>query len=103
MREYRAWTLEEVLSYLEQPADTLILFHRNPDADAVGSAFALRRVLRELGSRAFCVCESEVPERLRFLMDREQKSVLPSAIPEGLDVHRVICVDTASPSQLGKL
>lgn len=103
MREYRAWTLEEVLSYLEQPADTLILFHRNPDADAVGSAFALSRVLRELGSRAFCVCESEVPERLRFLMDREQTSVLPAAIPEGLDVHRVICVDTASPSQLGTL
>lgn len=96
-------SFEDVLERLCEPADTLVLFHRAPDADAVGSAFALRMILEELGSRAFCVCQDEVPLRLRFLMHGLQESVLPEAIPEELDAMRVISVDTASPSQLGTL
>ncbi len=103
MTEFRTLKFEEIVSYLEQPADTLILFHRNPDADAVGSAFALKAVLSDLGSRAWCVSCDEVPLRLRFLMDGKQESTLPEAIPSDLSVTRVISVDSASPAQLGSL
>ena len=103
MTEFRALAFEDIFSYLTEPCDTLILFHRNPDADAVGSAFALKAVLSDLGSRAWCVCCDELPERLRFLADSEQTSVLPSAIPEELDIQRIISVDCASPTQLGSL
>lgn len=103
MSEFRAITFEEIYSYLASPADTLVLFHRSPDADAVGSAFAMKKVLSDLGSRAWCVCADEVPERLWFLTDGEQESVLPESIPEELAVARIISVDTASPSQLGSL
>ena len=60
MSEYLT-DLEALIEVLEVPADTLIIFHRSPDADAVGSAFALARVLEQLGSSVRCVCESEVP------------------------------------------
>lgn len=103
MSEFLSLSFEEVIEKLEVPADTLILFHRGPDADAVGSAFAMKRILSDLGSRAFCVSADEVPARLRFLTDGEQESVLPDAIPEDFDVARIISVDTASPSQLGAL
>ncbi len=103
MTAFRTLEFEEIVSYLEQPADTLILFHRNPDADAVGSAFALKKVLADLGSRAWCVSCDEVPLRLRFLMNREQESTLPESIPSDFEVSRVISVDSASPSQLGAL
>lgn len=103
MTAFRTLEFEEIVSYLEQPADTLILFHRNPDADAVGSAFALKKVLVDLGSRAWCVSCDEVPLRLRFLMDGEQESALPESIPSGFTVSRVISVDSASPAQLGSL
>ena len=96
-------TFEELLERLETPADTLILFHRNPDADAIGSAFALKEILTGLGSRAHCVCCDEIPQRLRFLMFGEQESVLPQAIPEDFAEPRVITVDTASLSQMGAL
>ncbi|MBQ9797898.1 MAG: DHH family phosphoesterase [Clostridia bacterium] len=95
--------LEELAEELSAPADTLILFHRNPDADAVGSAFALRRVMEELGSRAFCVCSDEVPAHLRFLCEEQQQSVLNDAIPEDFSVGRIVSVDTASVAQLGSL
>lgn len=103
MREFRTLEFEELVSYLEQPADTLILFHRNPDADAVGSAFALKKVLSDLGSRAWCVSCDDVPLRLRFLMHGEQESTLVDSIPADYNVSRVIGVDSASPAQLGSL
>ncbi len=98
-----ALTFEALCERLEAPQSTLILFHRNPDADAVGSAFALKSVLQNLGSPAWCVCANEVPARLAFLTDGEQESVLPEAIPEEFEIERIISVDTASPSQLGAL
>lgn len=101
--KYRALSPEEVCATLCEPRPTLILFHRNPDGDAVGSAFALKRTLDALGSPAWCVSPNEVPRRLRFLADGEQKSVLPAAIPESFAHARVICVDVAAPSQLGEM
>lgn len=98
-----ALSLSALCKALAQPADTLLLMHRNPDGDTVGSAFALRELLTALGSRAFCVCESEIPERLRFLSDPIQKSVLLQAVPGSMQVTRVISVDVASPAQLGGL
>ena len=103
MIEFRSLTLEEICDLLAVPANTLILFHRNPDADAIGSAFALKKILSDLGSRAWCVCSDETPERLAFLADDEQESVLPSSIPQDMTVERIMSVDSASPAQLGGL
>lgn len=101
--QFRALSWKELREELEVRANTLVLFHRAPDGDAVGSAFALRHLLTGLGSRAHCVCCEEVPERLRFLSDGVQESVLPASIPEDFEVQRIISVDVASPAQLGEL
>ena len=103
MIEYLALTFDEIYPRIAEPADTLILFHRNPDADAVGSAFAMKKILTDLGSRALCVCADPIPRRLQFLTDGEQESVLPEAIPASFEPARIISVDTASPTQLGRL
>lgn len=81
---------------------TLIVYHVRSDADAVGSAFALKELLRVMGIPAYCACSDEIPERLQFLADGSQGSVI---LEEGLklDYERVISVDSASPSQLGEL
>lgn len=96
-------SLDEILEQLKSPQDTLVLFHRSPDADAAGSAYAMKKVLEALGSRAYCVCESELPRRLSFLLFGEQESTLPESIPADFSVSRIVSVDTASPSQLGSL
>ena len=95
--------LDELIEVLQVPADTLIVFHRNPDADAVGSAFSLCRVLEQLGSNCRCICQDEVPANLQFLMHQMQGSALPEAVLADLDPARVITVDTASLSQMGTL
>ena len=96
-------TLDELIAELEAPLDTLIIFHRNPDADAVGSAFALRNVFEQLGSFARCICQDEVPEYLQFLTSDTQESVLPDAVLADFEPARIVSVDTASLSQMGTL
>ena len=100
---YRAVTVEQVTDILCNGQRYLILFHVHPDGDSVGSAFALRSLICKTGRKAFCVCADEIPERLQFLANDSQDSVLPENIPEGYVPDTIISVDTASPSQLGCL
>lgn len=88
---------------LAEKKSTLILFHIHPDADAIGSAFALRSLLLLAGSPAFCVCADRIPKRLDFLVRGEQSGTLPEDIPADFRIERVVSTDVASPSQLGEL
>ncbi len=103
MREYQTLDLKEVLSLLCEPAPTLICCHARPDADCLGSAFALSLWLSAMGSTARVVCADEIPERLRFLVGELQNSILPESIPATFAEARVVSVDTSSPSQLDRL
>ena len=95
--------LDELIAALETPVETLIIFHRNPDADAVGSAFSLCRVLEQLGSPTRCICQEELPQNLQFLMHGMQQSVLAENVLSDFVPARIITVDTASLSQMGTL
>jgi phosphoesterase RecJ-like protein len=45
----------------------VVASHMNPDADTLGSAIALKVLLRKLGHEVVHVCPDPVPEALRFL------------------------------------
>ena len=102
MDNFKRLSIGELCDKICENKKTLILCHVRPDADAIGSAFALRELLRVMDIPAICACADEVPDRLRFLTDGTQGSIL---LEEGmeLDHERVISVDSASPSQLGVL
>ncbi len=100
---FKALDLETCTDRLWNAERILILFHINPDGDATGSAFALRAALTSIGKRAWCVCASEVPERLLFAMEDQQQSTDVDDIPSDLLPDLIVSVDTASPSQLGRL
>ncbi|MBE6595843.1 MAG: hypothetical protein E7644_08605, partial [Ruminococcaceae bacterium] len=103
MADFRALTAAEVIEHLRHPAPTLILLHKRPDADAVGSALALRLWLEAMGSNAYCICADELPEHLAFLGAGLQESLLQDSVPAGFEGARVVAVDTASPAQAGEL
>lgn len=102
MEKFKPLSFNELCNSLCENKNTLIMFHVRPDADAVGSAFALRELLCAMGISAYCVCSDELPEKLAFLTDGTQGSVL---LEDGmrLDYERIISVDSASPAQLGGL
>lgn len=98
---FKELSFEALCEKLCEDKNTLILFHSRPDADAVGSAFALRELLCAMGINAICTCSDEVPERLSFMTEDVQGSVLLDDFDTGHE--RVISVDAASPAQLGSL
>ncbi len=100
---FEALSLDACADRLENAKNVLILFHVNPDGDAVGSAFALRSALTSLGKSAWCVCATDVPERLWFAMKDQQEGVDIQDIPTDFVPDLILSVDTASPSQLGGL
>ena len=102
-REFRCLNAADAAKIITANKNILILFHVHPDADAVGSAFALRAFVERNGGRAWCVCADELSERYRFISNGVQESVLPEAIPEDFKSDAIVTVDTASPSQLGAL
>ena len=102
MTQFKALTFDGLCQRLCESKRTLIIYHIRSDADAVGSAFALKELMRVMGIQAYCACSDEIPERLQFLTDGTQGSVLLDAdMP--IDFERVISVDSASPAQLGEL
>ena len=100
--QFKELTFNRLCQALCENKRTLIIYHIRSDADAVGSAFALKEIFSLMGIMSYCVCDDELPERLQFLTDGKQGSVL---LDDGLyaDYERVISVDSASPSQLGEL
>ncbi len=103
MNEFKSLSFFALCERLREPKSTLIICHARPDGDAIGSAFALKMILNLIGIEAYCLCEDEVPRRLKFLTASIQSGSLADALPEGFAPERVITVDTASPSQMGKL
>ena len=102
MEKFKSLSLNELCLSLCENKKTLIIFHVRPDADAVGSAFALRELLLTMGIQAYCVCSDELPEKLAFIADGTQGSVLLEDDMR-IDYERIISVDSASPVQLGSL
>ena len=79
---------------LKKKKSTLILCHKNPDPDTLGSAFALKHILEFFGSRVQVACCDKPSSKFDFITNGE---VINTFVP----CERVIAVDVASPMQLG--
>lgn len=102
MADFARLTLTEVTSRIKGEINTLIIFHRHPDGDAVGSGFALKLLLEAMGCRVYCSCDDELPERLQFLVKDKSQSIKYDRLPKDFVPDQIIAVDTASPAQVGQ-
>ncbi len=76
--------------------NVMIITHRSPDGDTVGTAYALKRVFENRGKSATVVCSDEIGKRLRFISDGAYK------LDEPTDIGCVIAVDTATVDLMGE-
>lgn len=94
-------SFEAVCERLLGASSVLILTHRSPDGDTLGSGFALRELLRGLGKSAEVINPDGAPKYLDFifsgsLLNREELS-------ESFTPDLVVAVDVASAKLLGEL
>ncbi len=60
-------SLPDLRAFLSQPRDIVLIGHRNPDGDAIGSTLGMRRYLESLRHRVTVLVPSDYPEFLSFL------------------------------------
>lgn len=58
---------EELKSLLSQPKQIIILSHRNPDGDAIGSSLAMNHYLTRLGHKCDMIVPNEFPKFLKWM------------------------------------
>ncbi len=75
--------------------DVLILVHRNPDGDCLGTAFALKRALENRGRRVCVAATGKVDRNLRDITDGAEV-LTPQFLPS-----YIVSVDVATKQMLG--
>ena len=83
------------VSMLKNADNILILTHRNPDGDTLGSGFALLRALRQLGKRAKLLNADPINEKYAHLYEGLQE--------DDFEEEFIVSVDVAERKLLGSL
>ena len=83
----------DLKKYLDSHDNYLILTHKSPDGDTLGSAFALCGVLRDMGKKANIVNNENLPVRYNFLYE--------DYYVQDFEVETVIAVDIADTKLFG--
>ena len=85
--------IQTAAEYLKAANDILILFHTDPDGDAVGSAFSFCRALQKMGKRARCECSDPVPKKYGYLLSGVRQDTF--------EPKCIVSVDMAAPNLFG--
>ena len=59
----------DAVGLLKESDNILILTHRNPDGDTLGSGFALLRALKDMGKRARLINADPIPQKFAYLYE----------------------------------
>ena len=93
--------LKAIAEALKSHGRILVVCHKNPDGDAIGSAWGLAHALRALGKKARAFCGGEVPPEFSFLTNGEDGGdfepdfvvtadvASPSLLPDGIDPEAI--------------
>lgn len=82
---------------LRENNNFLILTHRSPDGDTLGSAYALERILKKCGKTAYVLNCDKVPSKYEFIQEGSKP------VPDGFMPGFIVAVDVADISMLGSL
>ncbi len=80
---------------LKQQDNVLILMHKNPDGDTIGSGYALYYALTDMGKRAALACSDPIPDKYGYMTEPVQ--------PLTEEPSFVVAVDIADVQLLGDL
>lgn len=67
MKEQRVIMISRIAEALSECSTILVVSHIDPDGDALGSMLAMDQYLRDSGKQVTSVCDSEIPDKYKFL------------------------------------
>lgn len=91
--------LDEITHVIKECGRFCVASHLGPEADAVGSQLAVRRILQELGKEAWAVLRDAVPVNLRFLPGSGEIRSISDVSQESIETW--IVVDCGQLNRVG--
>ncbi len=85
--------LSRAVKLLAEADNILILTHRNPDGDTLGSGYALLRALKKMGKKARVINSDEIPSKYTYLYDGIKE--------DDFEEDFIVSVDVAENKLLG--
>ena len=101
VKDFASLSPEDILLRLKAAKNLLIIPHTNPDGDALGSVMGLYCLATAMGVSARIGLPDKPQDRLLFLLQNVDWSIIAPEDAEGFDT--ICTVDVASPEQLGTL
>ena len=89
--------LSDAVAFLKEHIDFLLIAHVAPDGDALGSCLALRLLLKQLGKKAWVVCDDPMPHLYAFLPGADELLSPDAAV----DAQAFVAVDCADVGRAG--
>ena len=86
--------VQQMAQRLRSSDNILILCHKNPDGDTIGSGSALYYALKELDKNAAVLCSDEIPSRYAFTNARQFRGEF--------EPETIVAVDVASVQLFGE-
>lgn len=90
-------SMQQAINLIKSSNSILILTHKNPDGDAVGSVLGLAQALEGMGKKTACFSKDAVPKIFEFLP--ELSAIKNRTIPARYDL--IILLDCALFSRTG--
>lgn len=90
--------LSDAVAFLQKYDSFLLTAHVAPDGDTLGSCFALKLLLEQLGKRAWVISEDPLPHLYAFLPGADE--LLPP--DAAVDARAFVAVDCADADRAGK-
>ena len=99
--------LDELIELLKMPRDIVIVSHRNPDGDAIGSSLALFHYLKQYGHALKVMVPSEYPDAFAWMPDVNDIIIFDND-PEDAEryvknAELIFCLDFNSLDRIDKL
>lgn len=90
--------MNDIINLIKSSRNISILAHESEDADAVGSCYAMRLALSDMGKRAVCYFSAKTEAHLKF-MGRFYELLNEDEVPK---TDLCICLDCGDIGRIGK-
>lgn len=100
-------TIEQLSIELANVWNIVILSHRNPDGDALGSSLSLKYLLEKKGKRVDVIVPSEYPVNMEWIRGIEEVTVYDLNVQESINLiekaELIFCLDFNALSRIDKM
>jgi phosphoesterase RecJ-like protein len=86
---------------IKKSKNILLVAHRKPDSDTIGSVLALNDILKKLEKNIYCYCQDRIPEKFNFLLGSNSFISNDEILSKISEIDLVITLDSGSINMAG--